>query len=270
MKDYQVLIVSDGTGETAYRALRAATAQFQEDVVLTRYANVRQSSQIDKILQAAENHDTLIVFTFVYRDLRSYIKKESQRKNIDYIDVLGPWIEKLSRFFDRAPSAQPGLLHRVDDDYFGRIEAIEFALRHDDGRSIQQVDACDLVLVGISRTTKTPLSIFLAQDGWKVANVPVVPDVPLPNELFRIDQSKIAGLTIDPRRLGEIRRARLQRLQVDDSTYANLKRIQDEIRYAQQVFSENPAWPVIDVTGKSLEELSQEILDKLIGRRRRL
>ena len=245
-------------------------AQFQEDVVLTRYANVRQTSQIDKILQAAEHHTTLIVFTSVDRELRSHIKKESQRRNIDYIDVLGPWIENLSGFFDRAPSAQPGLLHRVDDDYFGRIEAIEFAIRHDDGRSIQGVDACDLVLVGISRTTKTPLSIFLAQDGWKVANVPLVPDVQLPDELFGIDQGKIVGLTIDAQRLVEIRRARLQRLQVDDTSYANPNRIQDELRYARQVFGENPAWPVIDVTGKSLEELSQEILDKLIGRRRRL
>ncbi len=270
MKDYHVLIASDGTGETAHVILKAAMVQFKEDIVITRYSNVREESQIKSILEAAAIHPTLVVYTFVSIDLRGALVYHAERVGMEHIDMLGPLMDKLASFFHKAPTAQPGLLHKVDEQYYQRIDAIEYAIRHDDGRGLDEVESADLVLVGISRTSKTPLSIYLAQEGWMVANVPLVSDLRPPRKLFEVDQHKIAGLTIDAERLAEIRRERLRRLGVSDSSYADLHRIKDELGYAHSVFEENPTWPVIDVTGKSLEEVSQEVLDQLVGRGRRL
>ncbi len=270
LKDYHVLITSDGTGETAYRMLKAAMVQFREDIVITRYSNVREESQIQNILKAASIHPTLVVYTFVSAELRQALAREAEEQEIEYIDMLGPLMEKLTSFFNKPPTAKPGLLHQVDEEYYQRIDAIEFAIRHDDGRAVEEISTADIVLVGISRTSKTPLSIYLAQDGWRVANVSLVSDLRPPNKLFEVDQRKIAGLTIQAERLAEIRRVRLHRLGVQDSSYADLNRIEEELNYAQSVFADNPLWPVIDVTGKSLEEVSQEVLDQLVGRGRKL
>ncbi len=270
MSDFHILIVSDGTGETAYRMLKAAMVQFQEDIVITRYTNVRDESQIEGITRAAALHPTLVVYTFVSEKLRATMERETTKKAIEHLDMLGPLMGKMATFFHKRPSAKPGLLHQVDDDYFARIDAIEYAIRHDDGRSVKDLETSDIVLVGISRTSKTPLSIYLAQEGWKVANVPLVVDIKPPSDLFRIDQKVIVGLTIEPQRLAEVRRVRLRQLGVKDSSYADLDRIREELNYAHEIFGANPIWPVIDVTGKSLEEVSQEVLDKLVGRGRRL
>ena len=271
MGDYHVLIVSDGTGETAYRMLKAAMVQFQEGIVITRYTNVREESQIQGITRAAKLHTTLVVYTFVSEKLRAAMERETREHGIEGLDMLGPLMGKMTDFFHKKPTAKPGLLHQVDDEYFARIDAIEYAIRHDDGRSVKDLDTADLVLVGISRTSKTPLSIYLAQEGWKVANVPLVVDLKPPADLFRIDQRKIAGLTIEPRRLAEIRRVRLVRqIGVKDSRYADMERIREELNFSHDLFGSNPLWPVIDVTGKSLEEVSQEVLDKLVGRGRKL
>ncbi len=270
MSDYHVLIVSDGTGETAYRMLKAAMVQFQEDIVITRYTNVREESQIQGITRAARSHTTLVVYTFVSEKLRAAMERETSQHEIEGLDMLGPLMGKMADFFHKKPTAKPGLLHQVDDEYFARIDAIDYAIRHDDGRSVKDLQTADLVLVGISRTSKTPLSIYLAQEGWKVANVPLVVDIKPPGELFQMDQKRIAGLTIDAQRLAEIRRVRLRQIGVKDSSYADMERIREELNYAHDVFGANPLWPVIDVTGKSLEEVSQEVLDKLVGRGRRL
>lgn len=270
MADYHVLITSDGTGETAYRMLKAAMVQFREDIVITRYSNVRDESQIENILKAASAHPTtLVVYTFVSAELRQRLARQAEQRDIEYIDMLGPLMDKLTSFFHKPPTAKPGLLHQVDEEYYQRIDAIEYAIRHDDGRNLNEIDSAEIVLVGISRTSKTPLSIFMAQEGWKVANVPLVPDVKPPRKLMEIDQRKIAGLTIDVQRLAEIRRVRLIRLGVKDRSYADIHRIKRELDHAHAVFADTH-WPVIDVTGKSLEEVSQEVLDQLVGRGRKL
>jgi regulator of PEP synthase PpsR (kinase-PPPase family) len=267
---YHVLVLSDGTGETAYRMLKAAMAQFQEDVVITRYANVREKFQIRDIVRAASKAETLIVHTFVRSEMRDYVYEAAAEQHLDCIDLLGPLMDHLTAFFKKPPVATPGLLHRVDDDYFNRIDAIEYAIRHDDGRSLKDIDTADLVIIGVSRISKTPVSIFLAQEGWKVANVTIVPGMKPPKELSEIDQHKIVGLTMDPDRLAEVRKVRLHQLGVQDSDYADLERVNQELAQLQSIFAEHPTWPVIDVTGKSIEEISQEILDQLVGRGRRL
>jgi len=270
MKDYHVFIVSDGTGETAYRMLKAAMVQFQEDILITRYSNVRDQMQIQAVTQAASQNSTLVVFTFVSAALRGQMERSAREAGLEYLDMLGPLMEKLASFFHKPPTAKPGLLHQVDEEYFARIDAIEFAIRHDDGRALKDIDGADIILLGISRTSKTPLSIYLAQEGWRVANTPLVIGVKPPKEIFAADQKKIAGLTIEPQRLAEIRRVRLKQLGVRDSSYADIRRIQEELDFAHSIYAEHPLWPVIDVTGKSLEEVSQEVLDQLIGRGRKL
>jgi len=270
MKDYHVFIVSDGTGETAYRLLKAAMVQFQEDILITRYSNVRDQAQIAAVTQAASQKSTLVVYTFVSVKLRGQMERAAREAGLEYLDMLGPLMERMAAFFHTPPSAKPGLLHQVDEEYFARIDAIEFAIRHDDGRALKDIAAGDIILLGISRTSKTPLSIYLAQEGWRVANCPLLNGVKPHKEIFAADQKKIAGLTIEPHRLAEIRRVRLRQLGVKESSYADILRIQEELDFSHQIYSEHPIWPVIDVTGKSLEEVSQEVLDQLIGRGRKL
>ena len=270
MDNYYVLIVSDGTGETGFRLLKAAMQQFDADILITRYAKVRQKSQIREVLKAVTRSHTLIVHTFASEELRDYMMETAKEEGTPCIDVLGPLVEQLSHFFHKAPVSKPGLLHQVDEEYFDRVDAIEFAIRHDDGESIADLEKADIVLVGVSRTSKSPLSIYLAQEGWRVANIPIGVGSKLPSRLFELDQHKIVGLIVDPERLAEARRVRLEQLGVEGSSYADKERIQAEIEYAKAVFEQNTEWPVIDVTGKSIEEVSQEVLDVVIGRGRKL
>ena len=270
MTNYHVLIVSDGTGETANRMLKAAMVQFGEDIFVTRHANIREKDQINEILQRISNENILVVHTFASSELRDYIKRLVAEKGAQSVDLLGPLMDRLGSLFQKAPVAQPGLLHRVDEEYFSRMDAIEYAIRHDDKHSVTDLDTADIVLLGVSRTSKTPLGIYLAQEGWKVASIPIIQGMKLPAQLFAIDQKKIVGLSIDPQRLAEMRRARLQRADLKDKNYADLDHIKEELEYAHSLYSSNSNWPVLDVTGKSLEEISQEVLSALLGEDRKL
>lgn len=270
MANNSILIVSDGTGETAYRLLKAAMRQFEAEVLMTRYANVRQTSQIDQILAGRLKKNTLVVYTFVTPELRRHIQEKAGEQGIATIDVLGPVLDKIAAVFHIQPVAKPGLLHQVDEEYFERVDAIEFTIRHDDGESVEDLDKADIVIVGVSRTSKSPLAFYLAQEGWRVANIPVVVGAKIPSQVFKVDQRKVVGLTIDPARLAEARRVRLKQLGVEDSSYGDLARVREELEYAHAIFQQNPSWPVIDVTGKSIEEVAQEVLDELLGKGRKL
>ncbi|MCZ6485965.1 MAG: kinase/pyrophosphorylase [Acidobacteria bacterium] len=270
MTNYHVLIISDGTGETANRMLKAAMVQFGEDIFVTRHANVREQDQIKSILERISNENILVLHTFASKELRDYMERLASEQGAQSVDLLGPLMETLGSLFHKAPVAQPGLLHRVDEEYLSRMDAIDYAIRHDDKRALKDLSTADIVLLGVSRTSKTPLGLFLAQEGWKVASIAIVRGKKLPALLFEVDQKKIVGLTIDPKRLAEMRRARLQRGDMKDKTYAEMDRINKELEYAHSLYSSNPGWPVIDVTGKSLEEISQEVLGALLGKGRKL
>lgn len=270
MTSYNVLILSDGTGDTAYRLLKAAMRQFDEDIIIARYANVREIEQIDDIIRGVRRGNPFIVYTFAPPVLRDHIQEVAAREGLHCVDVLGPLVSQLSDLFHRPPVSVPGLLHQVDEEYYDRVDTINFAIRHDDGALSDELDQADIVLVGVSRTSKTPLSVYLAQEGWRVANVPIVVGKRLPSQLFELDQHKIVGLVIDPARLADARKVRLQQLGLEGGSYADTERIEAELEYAKAVFDQNPRWPVIDVTGKSIEEVSQEILDAVIGRMRKL
>lgn len=270
MGSYYILIVSDGTGETGYRLLKAAARQFDSDILITRYAKVRDKSQIEDIVRAVRRGSSLIVHTFASRELREHMSRIAAKEGAISVDAFGPIVEELSRFFHKNPVSKPGLLHQVDAEYFDRVEAIEFAIRHDDGESVEDLEDADIVLVGVSRTSKTPLSIYLAQEGWRVANIPIAVGSKLPGKLFDLDQHKVVGLVVDPERLAEARLVRLKQMGVEGGSYADSERIRGEIEYARAVFEQHRSWPVIDVTGKSIEEVSQEVLDVVIGRGRKL
>lgn len=262
-KRLKLVIISDGTGETATAMARATMKQFPDhDIYFTRYKNVRSKEQIDAIFEEATiNHD-LVIYTIVSKELREYIAKSSRRQHIRALDILGPLLTSFSNLFDIEPQSEPGLLHEVNDEYFERVAAMEFTLNHDDGRNMESLHLADVILVGISRTSKTPLSLYLSLHGLKVVNVPLIHGSELPKDLFEVDQRKIFGLTIDPDILHEIRKNRLTRLGLknEDGDYASLNKIVEEVEWATKIFQENKRWPVFNVSGKALEETAAEIL----------
>jgi len=259
-----VYLLSDATGETAEKMASAALSQFREKQVrLLRFSNVRTKSQVYQALDDALEKGALVVYTMVNRELARLVRDECDALGLPAIDLLTPLLRKLAAFFGLSPKETPGLLHGVDEDYFRRIEAMEFTVKHDDGQETRHLPQADIVLVGVSRTSKTPLSIYLSHRGWKVANVPLVPGIDPPPELAEIDPGRVACLVIDPQRLVEIRAARMKHLGQDPRlAYADYDKVEDEIRFSRAFFRRNP-WVVIDVTGKAIEETANEVLVKL-------
>jgi regulator of PEP synthase PpsR (kinase-PPPase family) len=268
-KRQTIYIISDGTGETASQMVRAGLVQHSsQDVHIVKCKNVRTEAQVEPLLQDVAEKGGLIVFTVVSQILRKYILDLSREKNVLAIDLLGPLLQGLQTYFGNVPiNLTAGLLHNVDEKYFKRIEAIEYTVKHDDGKTLSALNEADIVLVGISRTSKTPLSIFLSHKGFKVANVPLVINTPLPEELFKMDQRKVVGLMIDPDTLLRIRRKRLEKFGQDPgSEYASREHIFKEIEYANQLFKQNRRWPVFNITDRALEETAAEIV-RIVGSR---
>ena len=256
-----VMIISDATGETAERMVRAATLQFSEPVQIRLFSRVRLESELEQILEKAAESRALVVFTVVNAEERVLINQLVERYNIETVDLIGTLINKLAVYLGSPPAGVPGLLHTINDDYFRRIEAVEFAVKNDDGAEPRNLPKADLVLVGISRTSKTPLSTSLAQKGLKVANVPLVLGVDPPAELEQVPDSKVYGLVIRPEALEKIRKARLTHLGMPpDSSYGTRKHIEEELEYSRAIFRAHPNWPVIDVTSKAIEETAADIL----------
>ncbi len=257
-----IYAVSDATGELAISVATAGLRQFkQEGALVLRRARIRSLDRVARVVrEAAENH-ALIVFTFVSNALRTELMRAAEESGVSAIDIMGPVMDGLSRYLNVQPSDQPGLKYQITGDYFRRNEAIEFAVKHDDGQGLETLSQADIVLLGISRTSKTPLSIYLAYRGYKVANVPIIRDVPPPDVLRSLSAKKMAGLTIQPEKLVELRAARLAKLGLSRSeSYARIDCIRDEKSHAEKLFQELGAIPVVDVTLKAIEEIASEIL----------
>jgi regulator of PEP synthase PpsR (kinase-PPPase family) len=257
-----IYIMSDGTGETAATMIRAALIQYADrEVQLVRCKNIRSEAQATPLIEECFERKGMIVYTVVSAQLRSKIREIASGKGILCIDLLGPVLQTLDNYFGVATNApQAGILRAVDENYYKRIEAIEYTVKHDDGKTFSELDKADIILVGISRTSKTPLSIFLSHKGWKVANIPLVLGAPLPKQLFDVDQRKIVGLIIDIDSLQRIRKNRLEKFGQDPGgEYASLSHIVKEIEYAHDLFKQNKKWPVFNVTERALEETATEI-----------
>jgi hypothetical protein len=256
-----IYLLSDATGETAEKMVLAALTQFRDKPVrMTRINNVRTKNQVYEALDEALSNHGLVVYTIVNRELAQLVHDECDGLGLVNIDLLTPLLLKVAHYLGRSPKETPGLLHGVDEAYFRRIEAIEFTVKHDDGQEPRNLCLADIVLVGISRTSKTPLSIYLAHRGWKVANVPLVSGIDLPSQLFDVDPKKIAALVIDPQRLVEVRAARLRNLGQDPkAAYADYEEIEEELKAAKKIFRRQP-WVVVDVSSKAVEETANEVL----------
>ncbi|MBC7752722.1 MAG: kinase/pyrophosphorylase [Moraxellaceae bacterium] len=263
-----IYILSDGTGETAATMVRAALVQYNaQEVNIIRCKNLRSEENILKMIDECFEKRGMIAYTFAGLAMRKKIAEVCSEKSIPSTDLLGPLIVSLDDFFGVPSASRVGALRQTDDSYFKRIEAIEYTVRHDDGKTSAELDKADIVLVGISRTSKTPLSIFLSHKGWKVANIPLVIGSPLPEQLFQIDQRKVIGLIIDIHSLQKIRKNRLEKFGQDSGgEYASLSQIMQEIEYAENLFKQNRRWPVFNVTERALEETASEIVRVIASR----
>lgn len=212
-------------------------------------------------MEEAANEGAAIMYTLVRQDLRDFIEAKAEAQDIIYADILGPAMDALHRLTKLDPKNQPGLLRKIDQTYLNKVEAIDFAVKYDDGKKSQGLTKADIIMIGVSRTSKTPLCMYLAHRGIKAANVPLVPEAPTPEELFKEAAHKVVGLTINPSFLFEIRKERLRTMGLlPTDSYANWERILTELDFALSVMHKIGC-PIIDVTNKAVEETAAKVLD---------
>lgn len=263
--DYRdIYILSDSIGETAEMVAKAAVSQFSDvDVSLMRYSYIQTFSRIDSIIDGIDKPDSIVVFTVILDTLRDYLIEKCEKNHVRYVDIMSPMINALTCSLGKNPINEPGNIHKLDDLYFKRIQAVEFAVKYDDGKDPRGVLKADCVLIGVSRTSKTPLSMYLAHKNIKVANIPLVPEVKVPDELFEIDSKKIICLMNDKNILNRIRRERLKELGLgSDSSYANTDRIEEELKFARSL-AEKLGCVTINVADKAIEESAMIIIRAL-------
>lgn len=266
LKKVTIFVLSDSVGETAEQVVKAAVTQFRPNFEYTnirRFPQLIHSQEIEPIVRLAKKEGAYIVYTLVKAEMRQYLLNLCKVYEVDAMDLLGPIIQYLENQLKEKPLEEPGIVHKLDEDYFKRIEAIEFAVKYDDGRDPRGLLLADVVLIGVSRTSKTPLSQYLAHKRLKVANVPLVPEVDPPEELFLINPKKCFGLVISPDKLNKIRKERLIALGLtDDAIYAQTKRIEEEIEYFNKITG-RIGCTIIDVTNKAVEETANDIISRL-------
>ncbi|MBI4374285.1 MAG: kinase/pyrophosphorylase [Deltaproteobacteria bacterium] len=260
-----VFAVSDATAQLAYNLAYVATLQFgPQEVAIRRFPRITTELKLQRVFDEAKKSKALIVASFASHLMREKLVQFAASTGIVTIDMMGPLLEKLSSFLGGSPSNQAGIQYYLTEDYYRRSEAIEFTVKHDDSIGLSTLSQADIIILGISRTSKTPLSIFLGHHGFKVANVPIVSGVPIPEELWKSDTKKMVGLTILPEKLLDFRMSRLSKMgRPLPHNYASLEKIEEELAYARKVFSELGNIPVIDVTTKAIEETAGEILAAL-------
>lgn len=262
--DVIVYVVSDAAGDTGELVVRAAIAQFHPiGADIRRAPFITNEIALENVAIKAKEIDAIVMYTLVIPHLREAMKRLAEQLNVQAIDLLGPFIETLEQRTGRKSRQEPGLNHVLDEDYFKKVEAVEFAVKYDDARDTSGVLKADIILVGVSRTSKTPLSMYLAHQKYKVANVPLVPEIKIPEELFRIQKSKIIGLTINLSYLNVIRKERLKALGLPDTAlYATPERIEYELGYANGIM-EKLGCTIIDVSHRAVEETASLIMEKI-------
>ena len=260
---YQIYLISDSTGETLERIFLALKAQFKNiNYKIHSYSFTRTENQILTILNEAEtNNNSIILYTIVDNNLAKYLANTSGDKKIPCFGVLGNLILNFSKILNQKASHEPSGQHILNEEYYDRIEAIQFTMNHDDGNLLNEINKSDIILVGVSRTSKTPTSIYLANKGFKTSNIPLVNENSLPDELKKNPQfTCVVGLSTEPERLADLRKNRMNSLKEKDNTeYTNLEDIRDEVLKAKKTFQKYK-WPVIDVTRKSVEETAASII----------
>jgi regulator of PEP synthase PpsR (kinase-PPPase family) len=265
---FHIHLVSDSTGETLNAMARAVCARFTDILPIEHiYALVRSPRQLERALEEIAGAPGVVMHTIVDAALRTALEEGCRRHEIPCIAALDPVVAAMSRYLGAPISSRVGAQHNLDTDYFNRMEALNYAIGHDDGQLGQDLSQADVVLIGVSRTSKTPTSIYLAHRGVRAANIPLVPGVPLPKEVFELKNTLVVGLIASPDRLIQIRRNRLLSLNENrESTYIDQEAVREEIIAARRLF-ERQGWPVIDVTRRSVEETAAAIINLLSGGR---
>ena len=260
---HNIYLISDSTGETLDRIFLALKAQFENfDYQINQFSFTRTENQIKKIIENAEtNKNSIILYTIVNSKLAKFLVEESNKKKIPCFGVLGDLILNFSKLLNQKASHEPSGQHVLNKEYYDRIEAIQFTMNHDDGKNIEDIEKSDIVLLGVSRTSKTPTSIYLANRGYKTSNIPLINEKSIPEKMTKlVFKSCVVGLTTEADRLFDIRKNRLTSLKENENTeYININEIKKELENSKKIFRKN-SWPTIDVTRKSVEETAASII----------
>ena len=265
LKTY-IYIISDSTGETAQLVARAAISQFSSDLLKIKlFAHIESIKDIKGILEKIEKNNSIIVYTLIKPDLRRFLREESEKNSVNSFDIMGPIIENVEKLSGLSPRLEPGLIRKYDKEYFKRMEAMEFAVKYDSCQRDLDLSLADLIILGVSRTSKTPLSMYLVHKGVKVANIILDFEIEPPREIFNLPKEKIVGLSIAPNKLIEIRTGRLKTLGLSaDSVYANHDRVRKELNFAENIYKK-VGCSVININNKAIEDIATEILKILKG-----
>jgi len=262
-KIYQVYLVSDSTGETLDRIFLALKAQFSNfDCKTIHYSFTRTKNQIDKIISKSKSEKNIIIlYTIVDKNLAKYMATETKKNNIPCFEVLGNLITNFSKLLKQEANRKPSGQHALDEEYYKRIGAVQFTMSHDDGKIISDLEKSDVILVGISRTSKTPTSIYLANRGYKTCNIPIINKNSIPTELIKNSKTScVVGLTAEPSRILDVRKNRMNFMNEKKSvSYTNIEKIKSELEMAKNIFKQYN-WPIIDVTRKSVEETAASVI----------
>lgn len=261
MTDFHLHLVSDSTGETLQSITKAALVQFESANPTEHvWSMTRTVRQLDDILDSIEKNPGLVLFTLVNTEMRQILEKGCRKMKVQCVSILDPVMASLSQHLGEESRQLPGRQHMLDQEYFARIEALNYTMAHDDGQMPDGLEEADIILVGVSRTSKTPTSFYLSHRGIKTANVPIVVDCPLPPQLFEVSAPFVVGLTTSPDRLSQIRKNRLLSLkETNDTAYVDIERIKEEVLLARKLCTKQ-GWPVIDVSRKSVEETAAQII----------
>jgi regulator of PEP synthase PpsR (kinase-PPPase family) len=266
-QDLWIFVLSDGSGQIGKRVLEAALLQFDQVAMVVRVPHVATVAEVKEVVVEAARRRGMVIYTLVALNLRQALHMAATEHRVIAVDLLGGLLSKLQDFFHRTPWGRPGLLAQNGEGYVERVEAMEFTVQHDDGQIVDDLSSADVVIVGVSRTSKTPVSFHLAYRGWKVANIPLVLGVEPPETLRALDPSAVVGLTIDPERLAVMRRARLKHRGVErGAAYTDPIHIREELGYSLSLCRAQ-RWPVIDVTGKAVEETADQVISLVIPHR---
>jgi hypothetical protein len=261
-KNFLVYVLSDSVGETAEQVARAAAEQYKDtDYDIKKYPYVESKSKVDNIIENLNSKNSIFVYTVVNKEISEYLQQKCEEIGVPYIDVMAPCLDTFTKFLDKEPVRESGVIRKLDEDYFKRVEAVEFAVKYDDGKDPRGILKADIVLIGVSRSSKTPLSMYLAHKNYKVVNIPLVKGSKVPDQLFEVPRKKIIGLMIDPSDLIEIRRERIRVLGLDNSVdYVSVEKIYEELDYAERIMRKIGC-PVIDMTKKAVEEAANLVID---------
>ena len=261
--DLSVFIVSDHTGKTAETVIDSVVVQFEvENIEIKRFSEIVDIDELENIINKAKEKGAIIAYTLVSPELCDYLEKETSMFDIPTIDILEPFLTRFSKILEQKPQLEVGLSYKISPESFEKMNCIDYTIRCDEGQDLNKLKEADIILLGVSRTSKSPLGLYLSNYNYKVANLSLSPEVDLPQEIYEMSSEKIIGLTIDAERLHKIRKNRLQVMDLKPvSNYTNLDRIKEELNYAEEIMEELDC-KIIDITDTAIEEVAAQILNE--------